>query len=216
MSTSYWYDGSPLLFACFLYARAVFLFLAVYIPQPCTIPPAPVRAFFRLNLLKSMPLPCHARWSKVVSCPVLNIFPSLALRKSFSSAILYSKKLPIWYEPDQGNCTPFAAYHLVIFFSFKYKCFSRPIPFVQNSLIFPFKLLVKPILERQQQPYFHHFSNGLALLSPPCYVHTTNKIGCSSLLSLKRIISILKDRRAIHSTVLCNTKKRIKKRSNPI
>ena len=29
MSTSYKYDGSPLLFACFLYAWAVFLFLAV-------------------------------------------------------------------------------------------------------------------------------------------------------------------------------------------
>ena len=74
MSTSYWYDGSPLLFAYFfIHPGRLFVFSRVNAPAMYHIPGAG-KGFSRLNLLKSIPLPCHARWSKVCRFSLLTLF----------------------------------------------------------------------------------------------------------------------------------------------
>lgn len=69
----------PITSACFYTPGPSFVFSSVN--RPCTISPAPVRAFSRLNLLKSIPIPCHARWSQVWYFSLLTLF-------NFSATVL--------------------------------------------------------------------------------------------------------------------------------
>lgn len=72
MTTSYRYADTPLLSAYFYTPGPSFVFSSVN--RPCIISPAPVRTFSGLNSLKSIPLPCHARWLKVSFSLLLTLF----------------------------------------------------------------------------------------------------------------------------------------------
>ena len=69
----------PLTFGMFYTPGPSFVFSSV--TRPCTMSPAPARAFSGLNSLKSMPLPCHAHWSKVWYFSLLTLF-------NFSATVL--------------------------------------------------------------------------------------------------------------------------------
>ena len=79
MTTSYRYADTPLLSAYFYTPGPFFVFSSVN--RPCIISPAPVRTFSGLNSLKSIPLPCHAHWSKVWYFSLLTLF-------NFSATVL--------------------------------------------------------------------------------------------------------------------------------